>query len=109
MPGRTAACFRAAAVAAVVALIVVPLSPASSGPVLAQVPPPGAGSGDDFQTDGPEQKAADLERAAANGGASPDRLVVVYRNAPSANHPARLQVRQQIGGQLLRALGSINE
>jgi thermitase len=48
-------------------------------------------------------KAADLERAIANGGVSVDRLVVIYSGHPTADDPARHHVRQLAGAQLLRA------
>ncbi len=52
----------------------------------------------------PAEKAADLARARQNGDLSPDRLVVVYaQGAREANHPSRVNVRQQAGARLLRA------
>src|SRR5438445_1612555 len=50
------------------------------------------------------QKTADLERARLNTGISADRLIVVYSAATaSPTDPARQRIRQQVGGQLLRA------
>ena len=51
------------------------------------------------------QKALDLQRARANRGVSPDRVVVVYETpvAESDAHPDRRRARQQLGGRLLRA------
>src|SRR5438876_11177693 len=67
---------------------------ALASPALAQV---------DNPPNDPTQKAADLERALARGGVSPDRLVVVYEHATSPGDPVRLNVRRQVGGQLLQA------
>src|SRR5687768_3119653 len=66
------------------------------------VPPAGAGD----IVDDPNEKAADLQRAVANGGVSPDRLIVVYGNGTAVGDPVRLRARQQVGGRVLRADGA---
>ena len=50
-------------------------------------------------------KARDLQRAIANRGASPDRVVVVYDSnvGQSEANPNRQRARQVAGGRLLRA------
>jgi len=83
-----------------VALLLSPLlwTPIASSPTLAQ----------SFQApEDPAQKAADLRGAAANGGVSPDRLVVIYADATALNDPIRLLTRRAAGGTLLRADVSI--
>jgi thermitase len=76
----------------IIASLLMGLSPASL--TLAQV---------DNPTDDPTQKAGDLQRALARGGVSPDRLVVVYDLATPPGDTVRLNVRRQVGGQLLQA------
>jgi thermitase len=73
-------------------------TPIASSPALAQSVP---------AADDATQKAADLQRAEANGGVSPDRLVVIYADATPLNDPIRLLTRRTAGGTLLRAEASI--
>jgi thermitase len=61
-----------------------------------------------FQTpDDPTQHAADVRRAEANGGVSPDRLIVIYTDATGLSDPIRVNARRTVGGTLLRAEASI--
>jgi thermitase len=69
----------------------------------ALVPAFGAAAQSDEPDDEPGQKAIDHGRAVANGGSSPDRLVVVYDNAPGRDHPTRQRVRAQVGGKVVQA------
>src|SRR3712207_3002263 len=49
------------------------------------------------------EKEQDLERARRNGGASPNRVIVVYAQAVPLDHPDRVRARQRAGGRLLLA------
>ena len=70
-----------------------------SVPASAQEASPGAAS------ENAAEKTRDLQRARANRGTSPDRVVVVYDAATAASEtqPNRLRARQQAGARLLRA------
>ncbi len=58
---------------------------------------------DALDLDTPAQKASDLQRARAHGDISPDRIVVVYDTASQTNAPERIQARQAVAGQLVKA------
>src|ERR1700694_1624558 len=51
----------------------------------------------DYDADTPALKAADLDRAVAAGGASPDRVVVTY-TAGSVDQNTRARVLELVGG-----------
>ncbi len=85
---------RVLAVFAVLAAAV--LAPAATPPTFAQ-------AGDSIDLEDAREKAADLVRAKANRGISPDRVVVVYARATGVDDPERARVRQLAGGRLLTA------
>src|SRR4051794_11307369 len=58
---------------------------------------------DNIDHDTVSEKLVDLQRAQANGGASLDRLVVVFANQSDTDAAERVQVRNQLGGQVLHA------
>jgi thermitase len=82
-----------------VALLVVVLT--------ALVPAFGVAAQNDEPNDETAQKAGDHARARANGGRSPDRLVIVYDSAPGREHPARQLVRARVGGRVIQADRSV--
>jgi thermitase len=53
------------------------------------------------------QKKADLSHALANGGVSPDRLIVVYERGISLSDVRRATARQRAGGLLLHTDGVV--
>ena len=54
-------------------------------------------------TEDPAQKAADLRRAIANHGVSPDRVIIIYDHSRSSSDSIRVTARGEAGGRLLYA------
>ncbi|MGH2349988.1 MAG: hypothetical protein ACRDJN_00035, partial [Chloroflexota bacterium] len=64
---------------------------------------PAALAADRTDVEDAAEKAADLRQALANRGTSPTRLVVLYESDASPDDAVRAEVRQRVGGRLLRA------
>lgn len=55
------------------------------------------------------ERTRDLLQARANGGVSPNRVVVVYDSSPSTGDPIRQQVRQRVNAILIRAQAGLGQ